>query len=241
MIYSYNGCKVYYAFHGKGEGRIVLLLHGWGASGEVFQPLIEAFPERRFLCIDFPPFGKSGEPQDWTIFSYASMVMSLCEHLGIETCDILAHSFGGRVAILLCALKCSLVHSCILTGSAGMKPRRTLSYHIKVLKYKIRKKFHQDVSSFGSDDFKNLSNSPQMKNTFISIVSTYLEQYCQKMPQKTLLVWGNDDKETPLYMAKRLNKKIKFSSLKILPGGHYVFLDSPLAFYKTINQFWEEV
>lgn len=91
----------------------------------------------------------------------------------------------------------------------------------------------------GSSDYKALS--PEMKETFKSIVNTFLEPYAKKMTVKTLIVWGNEDKETPLYMAKRLNRLIKNSRLLLLDGGHFSFLDSPFVFYSEVNKFWEEV
>lgn len=239
MKFVYNGICVHYATYGKKSERATLLLHGWGSSGKVFDNLIDAFNgERYFVVPDFPPFGESGSLVcSWTIFSYASMVMSLCEHLGIKEVDVLGHSFGGRIAILLAGLECSFVHSCILVDSAGLKPKFSLKARFKVLKYKTKKFFGKNVDNMGSPDY--LALPPCMRGVFVNVVNTYLEPYLSKIQTPTLIVWGQKDKETPLYMAKRLNRKIKRSSLVVLNGGHFVFLDSPLAFYKVIREFWE--
>ena len=239
MIYLYNGKKVFYKFYNRQSCSPILLLHGWGCEGEVFKDLISKFPEKSFLSVDFPPFGHSDKTiSDWNIFTYVGMVMSLCEHLHIDHCDILGHSFGGRVAIILSAVKRSLVHSCILVDSAGLKPKRKLSYYMRIYKYKHRKKHGKDIESFGSSDYKSLS--PEMRRTFVSIVNTYLEDYCRTMSVKTLIVWGENDDATPLYMAKRLNKLIRGSSLKVISqAGHFCFLDRPLEFYKIVRDFWE--
>lgn len=238
MKFVYNGLPVHYYLHGRKNEKPTLLLHGWGSSSEVFNGLVESFPEKFFVAVDFPPFGKSStEPCLWTIFSYASMVMSLCEHLGIHEVDILGHSFGGRIAILLSSIGCLNVHSCILVDSAGMKSKFSLKSHIKVLKYKTLKFFRKNVEGYGSVDYQALS--PCMKGVFVNIVNTFLEPYLPKISAQTLIVWGKDDQETPLYMAKRLKRKIKNSRLTILNGGHFVFLDCPLSFYKVVREFWE--
>ena len=91
----------------------------------------------------------------------------------------------------------------------------------------------------GSSDYQQLS--PDMKKTFVSIVNTYLDEYARKMSVKTLIIWGEKDNDTPLYMAKKLNRYIKNSQLKVIKdAGHFCFLDCPLEFYKLTSKFWEE-
>lgn len=240
MIYAYNSAKVHYEIFHKGKSMPIFLLHGWGASGEIFKDFIKNFPEKTFITIDFPPFGKSEKDiKGWGIFTYVSLFMSLCEHLRIDECDILGHSFGGRIAIIVSAIKRSLVHSCILVDSAGMRPRRKPSYFIKIWKYKLLKRMGKDVSKKGSPDYRALS--PAMKETFKNIIGTHLEDYAKNMKVKTLIVWGKEDKETPLYMAKRLNKLIGSSRLKIIEGaGHFPFIDRPFKFYEIFNEFMED-
>ncbi len=218
----------------------MLLLHGWGRDLHDFDGLREAFGGRTFVAVDFPPFGESDKAiEGWNIFTYVGMVMSLCEHLGIDSADVVGHSFGGRVAIILSAVKCAFVHSCILIDSAGMKPKRTLKYRINRLKYQICKRTGKDTQKFASADYLALPQN--MKSTFSSIVSTHLEGYAKASNSRTLIVWGQNDEETPLYMAKRLKKLIRKSEIAILEGGgHFSFLDCPLQFFALVKDFWEE-
>ncbi len=237
MVYNYNGTKVYYHIAGDLSTRPIVLLHGWGRDSSDFDRLIEDSPGRYFVTVDFPPFGKSGEIEGWNLYTYAGMLLSLCEHLNISNADFIGHSFGGRIVLLICALKRSLVHKCILVDSAGMKPRRSIGFKIKLMKYKFYRRMGWKASG-GSSDYLKLS--PPMKETFKSIVSTPLEPYARRITNKTLIIWGEDDKETPLYMAKRLNKLIKHSKLVVISGGHFSFLDSPLVFQSEIYKFLKE-
>ena len=241
MLYNYNDKKIFYKFHNHVSRTPVLLLHGWGCDGEIFNGIIERFPEKSFLTIDFPPFGKSEKIiENWNMYTYVGMLMSLCEHLRIDKCDVLAHSFGGRVAIILAAVKRSLVQSCILVDSAGMKPRRSLKFRLKQARYKLAKKYGKNLKSTASPDY--LALAAPNRPVFSSIVSTHLEEYCQRLALPTLLIWGEKDTETPLYMAKRMHKKIKNSKLQVISdAGHFPFFDRPLEFAMHINNFWEEV
>lgn len=239
MFYSFNGVNVFYSLHGFPSFKATVLLHGWGRDSGDFEQLVNQFPDRYFLAIDFPPFGQSDEPEGWSIFTYAQMVISLCEHLKITEIDLVGHSFGGRIAILLCAVNRSFVHSCILTGSAGIKPKRNFSYHYKVAKYKLLKRFDKDVSGFGSADYQALSSN--MKKTFVGIVNTHLDAFAKTISTPTLLVYGENDCQTPLYMAKKLNKYIRNSRLEIIAnGGHFAFKDCLMVFYSLVKRFWEK-
>ena len=85
MVFVYNGWQIHYQTW-QGSGRPVLLLHGWGRDLHDFDGFRENFSGRSFIAVDFPPFGESDKKIDgWNIFTYVGMVMSLCEHLGIDS------------------------------------------------------------------------------------------------------------------------------------------------------------
>lgn len=239
MYFNYVDTRVNYEFNKNKKGEVLLLLHGWGGSVNSFDAIKQIKKTYKTLIVDFPPFGKSDEPKDWNIFSYANMVISLCEHLNIKKCHVLGHSFGGRVGILISVLQKELVDKLILVDSAGMKPRRKPSYYLKTLEYKLRKVFGISTMRMGSSDYKDLTLN--MKKVFSRVVSTYLEEYASMVSQKTLIVFGEKDKETPIYMAKRLNKLIKNSKLIVFKGcAHFCYLEKPYEFCKLVNSFLKE-
>lgn len=101
MIYVYKNSKIFYRYIDRSTEVVNVYLHGWGAD---YKSLFFCQSELKSssLFIDFPPFGKSDKGIcGWTIFSYATMVVSLCEHLNIRKINLIGHSFGGRVAILV--------------------------------------------------------------------------------------------------------------------------------------------
>ena len=77
-----------------------------------------------------------------------------------------------------------------------------------------------------------------MKKSFIKIVSEHLDYTLWGIKNKTLLIFGSLDKETPLYMARRLNLGIKNSVLSVYEGaGHFAFIDKPLKFNVEVKEF----
>ena len=240
MIYDFKGAKVYYEFKNGESSSPVILLHGWGRNSEDFNEIIRFYPHISFLVVDFPPFGQSSkEVVGWGLFTYAEMLISLCEKLNIHSATLVGHSFGGRIVIIACATNCTLAQKCILIDSAGIKPRRSFSFKIKQFSFKIRKILHLKQKYFGSSDYQALS--PAMKKTFKDIVNTPLDKYAKQIQAKTLLIWGKKDEETPLYMGKKLLNLIPNSTLKIIENGtHFSFLDCPLEFASIFIDFMEE-
>lgn len=239
VFLEFKQTKVYYKICGKKRRGTNIFLHGWGQSGASFYDFAENFDDHRNIFVDFPPFGKSGNPKDFTIFTYCELVIALCEHLKIDKCNLIAHSFGGRVAILVSSLRADLVEKLILIDSAGMKPRRPLSYYVNVCCYKILKAMGAPSKKAGSQDYKKLDTN--MKKTFVNIVNTHLEEYCPFIQASTLIIFGKDDKETPVYMAKRLKKLIKNSKLCVLShAGHFAYIDRKMAVFSLIDRFLKE-
>ena len=77
-----------------------------------------------------------------------------------------------------------------------------------------------------------------MRQTFVKIVNCHQDCLVKKISIPTLLIFGENDKETPIYMAKKFNKFIKNSKLHILKDcGHFCFLNKPEIFYDYIIHF----
>lgn len=232
MLYKYKNINVNYELVGNGKTQVVFL-HGWGGSIDSFKFVSNHLNDSQMLFIDFPPFGKSQEPiTSFTIFDYAELTLHIMRLCNFEKPVVVGHSFGGRVAILLASGNyCSKL---FLTASAGIKPKRSIKYYCKVLRNKFCKKFNIGKIS-GSTDYNQLSTI--MKKTFVNIVNTFLEKYAININVPTILFWGRQDKETPKYMAKKLNKLIKSSNLVLVNGGHFAYLEQYNTFVSILRYF----
>ena len=129
----------------------------------------------------------------------------------------------------------------LLAGCAGMKPRRTLRFYAKKGTYLVLKKIFPRQTDeirkrFSSPDY--LALSPVMRESFVKIVNEHLEKYLPRIKAPTLLVFGENDGETPLYMARRLNRGIAGSGLVIMKNcGHFCFSDQPAVFNAIAREF----
>lgn len=238
MKFIYKNSAIFYRFI-KRKGDVVnVYLHGWGAD---YKSLFfcKDHIKAPSLFIDFSPFGRSDKNiKGWTIFSYATMVVSLCEKLNIRKINLIGHSFGGRVAILVSVFCPTRVNKLVLVDSAGVKPRRRFKYHFNVWKYRMRKRLKLNVEGIGSSDYIALNDD--MKKTFKNIVNTHLNDFLKDIKAPTLIIFGKNDKTTPLYMARCLHKKISNSKLVLIDGGHFCFNDNRYLFIKSVSEFLKE-
>ena len=239
MIFHYREVEIFYEFDDNQTATVDIFLHGWGCSGDTLS-FCKNYTQNSTLIVDFPPFGKSGDNiVGWSIFTYANMLISLCSFLKIDRFNLIGHSFGGRVAIIVAAICKEKTNKLMLVDSAGLKPRRSLKYRIKRCQYFLCKKLGKNVDNFGSVDYRAMPQN--LKPVFCSIVNTHLEELLCLIRCKTLIVYGSCDKQTPLYMARRLNRKIANSKLEILQGaGHFCFVDRRTEFVVLMKNFLKE-
>lgn len=188
---------------------------------------------------DFKGFGKNkGMPYAYCLDDYINDLKEYMYKNSVVFPHVVAHSFGARVAIKAAARDKSLFDKLVLTGAAGLKPRFNLKKTIKRAEFRVLKRFFpkEKLERFYSPDYLALDKT--MRESFIKIVNETLDDIVCEINNETLIVFGALDKETPPYMAERLNKKIKNGRLKFIDGaGHFAFIDKPYTFNSEVREF----
>ncbi|GAE94876.1 alpha/beta hydrolase fold [Gracilibacillus boraciitolerans JCM 21714] len=240
-----------------GEGRPVVLLHGWGTSLDLFEDLQNALASNfQVTSLDFPGFGQSDEPpESWDVGQYTDFLEKFFNKLNINNPILLGHSFGGRVSIKYADRHQEGVHKIILIGSAGVKPKRKMDYYLKVYTYKAMKKvlslpilnrYKDDIigqyrGRAGSADYQNASRV--MQQTLSKVVNEDLQHHMPNIKAPTLLIWGgeNDTSTPPVHDAKVMEDLIPNAGLALIQNaGHYVFLEQKRRVAIIIDTFLEE-
>ncbi len=222
----------------RGEGEDLVFLHGYLASKESFYPQISYFSRfYRVTALDFPGMGEA-EPltAPWSVGDYAAWTKEALGSLGIVRPRVIAHSFGGRVAVKLLAE--DAFSRAVLTGCAGIVRRRTFAYHVRVFCYRFVRTFAPDFAEkrFGSKEYRTLS--PVMRESYKKIVNEDLRETAAKITAPVLFLHGERDREVPLSSIRIYLEKISGSRLKLLENcGHFPFLDDPLAFDLAAEEF----
>lgn len=239
MNFEYLGRNLFY--EDSGIGAPVLFLHGWGGDRSSFRGTANYFEVRhRVITVDLFGFGNSDFPPDgFKLWDVADAIAGLLKHLSISGAAVIGHSFGGRIAMYLAARHPGLVSKMVLVDSAGLRPKFSLRKYLKIKKYKLYKRLGLKTDNMGSDDYKKLE--PAMRNFFIHTVNDDVTDILNNIVCETLLIWGERDTDTPLYMAKTLHKRIRGSGLIIFKNaGHFSYVDRHLDFVNILNSFISE-
>src|SRR5258708_610683 len=135
-----EGLQISEAVWGHGDTQI-LALHGWIQTGnEELLPFIQSLDPDKYTIYmpNFPGFNKSQEPNiSWGVSDYADFSTAYLRHHKIDKpVNLIGHSFGGRVSILLGAHNPSLVNKIILIDSAGIKPKKPIRSELRLMSYK---------------------------------------------------------------------------------------------------------
>ena len=215
-----------------------MFLHGYLSSKESFYPQINYFSRHfRVTAPDLPGFGGSELiPAAWSVGEYADWLEGFLKERGIVFPCVIAHSFGGRVAIKCLAR--GLIDRAVLTGCAGIVRRRTLSYHLKVKSYRLVRKFAPRFgeAKFGGAEYRSLS--PLMRESYKKIVNEDLREEAKRIARPVLYLNGERDRETPLSSVKILHECTAGSQLAVLKGcGHFAHLEEPLLFDLAAEEF----
>jgi pimeloyl-ACP methyl ester carboxylesterase len=98
-----NGLHMYYEIHGE-QGTPLVLLHGGVMTIDLtFADLIPTLARKhRVIAVEFQGHGRTADiDRDMTYPNFASDVVALLDHLGIERAHVLGHSMGGGTALQL--------------------------------------------------------------------------------------------------------------------------------------------
>lgn len=235
-------------------GTPVLALHGWGASSELMLPVLERLQRLGYAAFapDLPGFGASSvPPSTWSVFDYAKLVTQLLDMLGLPRVHLIGHSFGGRLGLILGSDYTERIERMVLVDSAGVPNKPPLHLKARLRTYKAARGFLIGIGAngaaqglgewyrgrYGSADYKNAG---ALREVFVRVVNEDLLPYAARVSRPTLLIWGSNDDDTPLWQGQALEKTIPDAGLVTLDGaGHYSYLERINEFMTIIDHFFK--
>ncbi|MCK6418035.1 MAG: alpha/beta hydrolase [Alphaproteobacteria bacterium] len=217
---------------GSGAATPMLWAHGWGQDHRAMAALAQSFEQAApQIAIDFPGFGASPLPSGpWTTEDYADHMAEFLKAQNIGKIIWIGHSFGGRVGVQIAARHPELVEKLILIAAAGLpRPRplwQKLWMQAKVRAYKILKRLPLDKDKlaawFGSRDYQNAG---PLRPIFLNVIRENLAPQAAQIRCPTLLIYGENDSETPPAIGQHYTRLITGAQMVLLPGqDHYSVL-----------------
>ncbi len=243
----------------EGSGPLLVVLHGWGAGIDLYDGIIrQAAAGYHVIGPDLPGCGGTDEPDEpMDLDDYISFVRRFLDAAcpGADHVTFLGHSHGGRILIRMAASLAgtaeeSLIDRLILVDSAGIVPEKTPAQKKKAARYKryktlltktgIAKLFPGALQAlqkkFGSADYA--AASPVMRKCMVNVVNTDLTAEMPRIKIPVLLIWGTEDRDTPLSDGRKMEQLMPEAGLAEIPGaGHFSFLENPYLFSRILASF----
>jgi 4,5:9,10-diseco-3-hydroxy-5,9,17-trioxoandrosta-1(10),2-diene-4-oate hydrolase len=251
------GARVYYLH--AGSGRPVLLVHGLVGSSANWRNNIAAVAKHASVyAIDLVNMGKSErvEGLDPGLSASANRIVAVMDALDLAEADIVAHSHGGAVALMLAALYPRRVRRLILFAPANPYCRssdpivriystwwggflaRTLPYLPAPIQRIALGQMYGGADRVVDSCLREVVDGLRKPGTLRHVLGIVRGWSTERAKLKsalrrvrrisTLLVWGDRDCTVSLSSAIKLHRKLRASELVVLPGGgHAIFEETP--------------
>jgi pimeloyl-ACP methyl ester carboxylesterase len=235
--FAHNGAILVDEVAGDPSPRHIIFLHGWGGSRESLRGIATLFQHtHRVHLVDLPGFGDApAPPETWGTIEYADLVQQYMVDRLAGSVILVGHSFGGRVSVRLASRRLAQIQALVLMGVPGIPhpPLSRTSLRRRAIRSLRRAlvaaqpvlgsgpvRWHSD--RFGSKDYQAAG---VLRPVLVRTVNEDLTESARAIACPTLLVWGSDDTETPVWIARRYVELIgSKATLAILPHkDHHLY------------------
>ena len=246
-----------------GKGADLVLIHGWGMHGGVWQPLLRHLsPHFRLHVVDLPGMGFSRPLEHGQLQAYAEQLATVIP----ADADVCGWSLGGLIAIRLALLRPELVRRLVLVGATPCFTNRTeppiwndgvdervfrqfasqvaQDYQATLIKFltlqcmgaaNARGTVKQLRESFAARPVPTMES---LQRTLRLLLENDLRGEIDNLQTPTLLIHGDRDRLAPVEAARWLAQHLPAGRLRVIAGAaHAPFLSHPVPFTEALLQF----
>ncbi|HEY1984911.1 MAG TPA: alpha/beta fold hydrolase [Terracidiphilus sp.] len=232
-----GGHRIHYYVMGPAHGKPVVLVHGLGGRSEDWRNLSPYLARAGFRIYtpDLPGYGRSEKPADYSysIPDEADAVVGFMDAVGLKQVDLGGWSMGGWIVQRLAASHPERVARLMLFDSAGIyeapawdtrlfTPASSVEMEqldalLMPHPPKVPGFIMADILRVSRQDawviHRALASMLAGRDATDSILPTL------KMP--VLIVWGGEDRITPLTQGEKIHRLVPQSQLEVIPPcGH---------------------
>lgn len=254
---------------GRGNGPPLLLIHGFIVSHEEWDDVIDDLAQRfHVVAPDLPGFGDSAKPSpsryEYGFEAFAESMADLIAGFALGRVHVMGHSMGGAIAMTLAARHPELVDKLILVDPlsfpfpSSFKAKLPLYPVIGPFIFKqlygralFRAYFRDEVFRKGFspsiarlDSLYDKFNSPAARESAYATMRAILDTrtlvaLLGRVQQKTLIIWGREDKLFPVAFATKLARQLNDARLEVMETGHSPAEEEPETFVRHVVEFLE--
>ena len=243
-----------------GQGKDLVLIHGWGMHSGIWEPIIDKFSKEYTLhLVDIPGMGKSHVINPYDLDHLAEAISKALP----PSFDILGWSLGGLISLKMSLMYPKKIHRMVLVGGTpcfinqkdwfyGVDVRDFnyfanklfKNYKSTMINFYTLQLMHSKNSKLLIKELKRIDeaeNPPEVKSLQLGLdilLNNDLRDDINKIQHQTLLITGNMDRLTPMSASMWLENQLKAGQLKVIEGAsHIPFLSHPDEFLNHLDQF----
>ena len=232
----------------EGEGEVLLLLHGLFGALSNFKAIIDEFSTRYRVVVPILPLFEL-EVVNSTIDGLMEYVESFIEYKELDKLNLLGNSLGGHISLLYTLKNQGKVNSLILTGSSGLFENSIGDSYPKKGDYEfVRAKteytfYHPETATKELiDEVYEIVNNREKAIRVLYIARSAIRHNVRDSLHTILLpvklIWGREDKITPLFAGEEFERILPNAELTILEEcGHAPMMEYPQIFNQILDSF----
>jgi pimeloyl-ACP methyl ester carboxylesterase len=258
-----DGVRLRLRDSGPRDAPAVIMLHGFGASLDTWEPWASALSTRyRVIRFDLPGFGLTGaDPTgDYTDAREMKILADLMDQLGIGRASLIGNSLGGRIAWNFAALHPDRVTRLVLVSPDGFaspgfdydKPPKTplmmrlLPYVAPrgLLKANLAAAYARPeaLSKTTLTRYRDMLLAPGVRPAILARMGQVIlhdpAPTLARIQAPTLLLWGEKDAMIPISNAADYLRDMPKATLVRLPNlGHVPFEEDPVRSVVPVERF----
>ena len=256
--------SLYVETHGQGSD--LVLIHGWGMHGGVWQPLLRRLtPYFRLHVVDLPGMGYSKPQEHGQLQAYVEAVAAVVP----AGADICGWSLGGTIAMRLALLRPDLMRRLVLVGATPCFTNRPASpqetawtdgvdeHVFRQFASQVAQDYQATLIKFltlqcmGADNGR--ATVKQLRESFAArpvptmeslqralriLLENDLRAEVGQLRLPALVIHGDRDSLAPVEAGRWLAQHLPAGGLRVIAGAsHAPFLSHPEAFTEALLQF----
>ncbi|MGA2050935.1 MAG: alpha/beta fold hydrolase [Terracidiphilus sp.] len=234
---SVGGHRLHYEVEGPADGQVVVLVHGLGGRAEDWRDLAPYLAKAGFRVYlpDLIGYGRSEKPADfsYSVHDETGVVVDFLDALGLKQVDLGGWSMGGAIVQHVAADHPQRVRRLMLFDSAGLfvLPKWDLNLFTPNSAEQVDQLVDllmphpPKVPGFVARDILRVSDDRAwIIHRALATMLTGRDATDKLLPQlkmPVLILWGGEDKITPVTQGEMLHQLLPQSEFHVIPGcGH---------------------
>jgi pimeloyl-ACP methyl ester carboxylesterase len=225
----------------------MVLLHGLFGQLSNWDGVVAQFGEAYNIYVPALPIYDT--PKNDPLYFLVDYLEQYIANHDLKNIILVGNSLGGHVAILYAARNGHNIKNLILTGSSGLYENTTMGSFPKrstadYIKERVEYTFHDPAvatEALIAQVLRITTDAHQCLGVLRVAKSAQRHYVADLLPQiaaPTLLIWGKEDRITPIHVAREFHDMIPDTQLVVLNNcGHAPMMEKPAEFNAALQQY----